>query len=226
MDIKILEQWLILFNTYGWPAVMFIFIIIVWFIPWVKKMQSRDTVVASVDKKEEVERMSNFEIEITNILTEAGKDVDADWAVLWQFHNGTNTVAGLPFIKMSVTNEYAKYGVTPRSEKYQGIPIGVFADAVARIETDGFLRVDLNSEYKAIANSYKTDGVECGYLFRINNVQGNFVGILSVSYRSCVDLNESQINIVKGYGARIAMTMVAMAATFSPRNRRKGDKKD
>jgi hypothetical protein len=221
MNIAQFEQWLKLFNEYTWPAVLFLAILFWWFLPWVKKLVKKSEAPGLADYH--LTEAIECEQAITTLLAQAAVSCGCQWAVLWQFHNGTVSTGGIPFMRMTVTNEFTEMGLFPRGDQYQGIPISVFADALAEISKNGLIRVGMHSQYKAITNSYKAEGVGSGYYFKVTNEKDQFIGVLSVTFRDELVLPEFKVTCLTQFASRLAIVMGKIAANYKKPERRIND---
>jgi hypothetical protein len=218
--ISIIEQ-----HGLSLVALIVLVVFVLW--PWVKGWKQRAEKAAETNETisaDNLELSIAAEVEIMNILAMVASSLGAQWAVLWQFHNGIVTSAEIPFMKLSVTNEFAEEGKNLRGSNYQGIPISVFLDAVMEVKDKTFIKVCLDSQYKSIVNSYKGDGVECGYLFRVNGIRGAMVGILSVSFDKPFELTIEKIEEAKGMSARLSMVLARLSSSLLKYHRRSDDK--
>ena len=145
--------------------------------------------------------------------------------MLWQFHNGTMTSSGAPFIKLSATHEYSINGVQSRSDIYQNIPLSIFSNIISDIKKGGYVRVDRTTGYSTITSVHELCEVGCGYHFRVNDYYGNIVGILSITFiKENVVLTNVQIQEMKEYSNKITILLSKVQLLTGQRNRRKTDK--
>lgn len=223
MDFENVRKWLELIENHGLSLVLLLVIVFLWFVPWVKDLQTKSKKMGATDDHP-LTRTIEIENNITTILAQISKDFECQWATVWQFHNGMLSAGGVPFMKMSVTHEFSVAGVVPRLELYQGIPISVFIDAIKDVEKDGCLHVNMKSKFASIVNSYKRDGVKSGYFVRINSTKGTMIGILSISYNNTYKKHDlERIAELKVYSARIAAHLEELASYYKHPRRREND---
>ena len=220
-----LREWAKLFNEYGWPSILFLMLLFLWFIPWVKSIKNKSE--KNEGQAEYLQKtILGIESDINKILAQIGQELKCQWAVLWQFHNGTMSLGGVPFIKMSVTHEFVAVDYAPRADIYQGMPISVFIDAVIDVQEKGFLKVDLqDKKYQSVVNSYKRDGVGCGYIVSVEDTNSQMLGLLSMTWKmeAMNDLSEAHITSIKGYSARLSMLLRQLSSLFKVPQRRWDD---
>ena len=213
MDITVLEDYLELLNKYGWPAVFFLFGLFVWFIPWIKELKYNSEAKKMIESTDSVSDIIELEKDLTIILGQIANTIKCQWAVIWQFHNGSVSLGKIPFIKMSVTNEYNVAEVNSRGQLYQDLPISLFTDALDVINDKGVLKVNVTgTKYSTITSAYKSDGISCGYFTRLTNAKGKFIGVLSVSFLKDIDLSNDKIIALTGFASRISMCLVKVAS--------------
>lgn len=70
---------------------------------------------------------------LSAVLSGLLQSSEASRASLWQFHNGSATLAGIPFLKTSQTNVAVAPGVASLQEQHQGIPLQLIIDWVPRL---------------------------------------------------------------------------------------------
>jgi hypothetical protein len=220
LTIDEFERWWTAIENHGLSLVLLSALIVFYFIPWIKGM-IRKVENVGADK---LGRTIELERVITLILAQVANEFNCQWAVLWQFHNGSLSASKVPFMRMSVTHEWVAGGHNPRSEMYQSIPISVFIDGVSVIQKKGNLFVTLDSHYPAIVNSYKRDGVTCGIFTRVNDNNGNMMGVLSISFTTPHDeFSTEQIHKLDIYGVRLASLLEQLAIDYKHPRRRSND---
>jgi hypothetical protein len=214
MNASSIAEWLDLFNRYGWPAVMFVFIVFAWFIPWIKKMNARlDNTDQITDKEHDLTMITQCDIEINQLLAQAAVKSGAQRTALWQFHNGGTTIGGVSFVRTSITHEYVTEAVQPMADRYQGLPIGLFADVLGAINENDCVTVEIgNTKHLVVENLYRTEGIACGGFYRMCNSRNLFIGFLAIYYTDCrpitLDINQA----MQGFSSRIAQSLGVLAS--------------
>jgi hypothetical protein len=208
-------------EQHGISLVMLIMIIVLWFIPWVKTMQEKSKREASPTDKEAkmFEDTVVFDMQITGILEELVKEFDAQWVVLWQFHNGVISTAGVPFMKMSVTHETAAPNYGTRGAPYVNIPISIFSEVLAALQKKCFLYVTADGKYSTMTAIYKKEEVNHGYYIKVTNERGSLIAVLSITYSTDTLIKDADIPKVKTYANRIAIMLGQLAVAYPKRNR-------
>jgi hypothetical protein len=217
MTIDELRSLMLLIENHGFTLILLI-AVLVWIVyPILQRGLKPHPDVHTLEQAIEIEKT------IVSVLAQIADEFGAQWSVLWQFHNGAVSVAKVPFVFMSVTHEYSAAGMLPRGPMYKGIPISVFASAVAAIVEKGHLVVTLKSPFQAIVSSYKRDGVKSGVFTRIRSSKGALMGVLSISYsKNRRYPTEKEIADLQVYAARLASLLEQLVSEYRP-HRRIGD---
>jgi uncharacterized membrane protein len=213
-------------EQHGLPLVMLVMIIVVWFIPWVRSMQGSSNRASSPTdlETEQFEKSVIYDMEITQAITDILEEFGAQWAVLWQFHNGVISTAGVPFMKMSVTHEATAPDFEPRGAPYINIPISIFSDALQALQKTPILYVTLEGKYASIANIYRREKVHHGYYIRILNEKERLIAALSLTYAKPHKISEEDYSKVNGYANRISILLAKLAVSY-PKKQRSTDRK-
>jgi hypothetical protein len=90
------------------------------------KVSSRDVEHQRRFRSTLVERMESSS-QITHALDHLLHDLGCDRAYVFQYHNGGENVAGIPFAKCSVTHERVRGGTESRILTWQNLPISLFS---------------------------------------------------------------------------------------------------
>ncbi len=220
MNINNIEVILKLIEKYGLSLVLLVVVVFTWIIPEIKRMRDRD----NHDGNKRLEKTLVIEQSIVNVLNQTINDLNCQWAVVWQFHNGMLSAARVPFMKMSVTHEATANEVISRGESYQGIPIAVFIDAVMAVIENGVLHINLYCPYQSVVNSYKRDGVASGNLAVLKDIKDNTMGILSISYKDrTTPLNNEELEKFKEASVRVSVLLEELAQAYRHPRRRSYD---
>lgn len=227
MDLATIGKIIELIESHGLSLVLLILLLVTFVIPWVVKMQKyyESGRNEGHEESEYIDEIIDLESGIIESLGQLAVEMDGQWATLWQFHNGTSSVDGVPFVKMSITHEFTAGSVRPRFELYQGIPISVFVDAITAIRVEGYLEVDSSSQFKSLVNSYKRDGINHAILIPVKNTAGKMVGILSVAYSKArrVSHTEERKQAMQNSAIGISIQLSQLASFRKRLTRRKDD---
>src|SRR5574340_656515 len=119
-----LDQWLSLIDEHGLPLIALI-VIIIWLKPKIDDLWKR-SFPKPPDVK--VEKLFKTDQEVNQVLAEIITKTGAGWATVWQFHNGSMTMIGVPFLKVSATHTQASRGNRPHAEQFQGLSTSLLGD--------------------------------------------------------------------------------------------------
>jgi hypothetical protein len=220
-----IHQILLEIEQHGLPLVMLVMIIVVWFIPWVKTMQAPQKREAPTALEvEQFEKTVIYDMEITQLLTDLIKEFGAQWAVLWQFHNGVISTAGVPFMKMSVTHEATAPNFEARGAPYINIPISIFSDALAALQKQCVLYISMDSKFTSITGIFKRENVHHGYYIRVLNEKERMIAVLSLTYAKSHKIDDNGCVDLIAYSSRIAILLSKLAMAY-PKKQRAGDRK-
>lgn len=132
------EEVLILVDRYGLPLVVLV-LGAIWLRPKLDRLI--DIVLRTFEKTTTIERKDEEKTrnysenlpayidvagQITRLLRDYMRDVEADRCYVFQYHNGGHNVAGLDFVKCSNTHEVVARGITPQMGNLQSLPISMF----------------------------------------------------------------------------------------------------
>lgn len=167
-NIGLIERFLEIAEKYKFStifksvAIIFIFAITIFFI-------SNPTYIFDIYEEAKEERhkekmelvMKNniiIQTELENLLYKTG----ANRAILLQYHNTKNSLAGLPFIYLTATNECLTYNTTPVSEGYETLKTSLypFVGYLAQYkyfcgDIDGLEKFDKALAYRMRGNDVK-----------------------------------------------------------------------
>ena len=107
-------------------------------------------------------------------------DLKGTKAYVLQYHNGGESVFGIPFAKVSMTNEYCPVGVIREFTSYQNLPLSVYACLSLAANRDGWVAMpDLVSACdNSMAGFFRSRGVESVYVENISDIEGNPLGMI------------------------------------------------
>lgn len=130
-----------------------------------------------------IERRLEMDPAIRSILNDVYSEIDADRTYVCEFHNGTNNLAGLPFLYLDmryevvaigtehVDDEYINFNLT----RYQFVPYaierGYWSGSISEVEL-----ID-----DRFANNLKRDDAEYVAFILIHGTE-NLIGVLGVTY--------------------------------------------
>lgn len=217
MTIEIIDPIVHSIEEHGLSLVLLIFIIVYWFVPWVKRLTKKEETEneyqAILDRRESQQNFTTkifkADSEINIILTEMLAHYEAQWVTLWQFHNGVNSIAGVPFLKISATHERTSNTVSPKAQMFKDMPVSLFLDDNAYlIEKEvASLSVYDNSVNSAIRNLMATNNANKMFIGIVRGVNGCLIGIITMAFVNNVWLSDEDYCQIRSYSSRAAIAL-------------------
>ena len=141
-----------------------------------------------------VERMNNTPL-IQAELDKFRIKTDASWVSIWELHNSTNNLDGMPFLFASLTYESMNPALTPIAEQFDNVRISLYPLASYLREKEMWFG-DVE-ELKDIDNTayYRAKALGIKYLgFRFMEIDGSPNAMMSFAYVEGTDvLSESSL---------------------------------
>lgn len=156
--------------------------------------QARDSIVglitASVERSIQAQHAGALHVQMKQqevlggLLTSVRSSLNAGRASVFQFHNGTNSLKGVPFMFMSETAESIADGVSNEIVRNQHLPYLLAADWMPRLTLNECVAQDSKKANSGLAPEMRRAGTTFAYLcpFFINNDAREPAGFVSVSY--------------------------------------------
>lgn len=150
-----------------------------------------------IDIRKSVKVSEKINEALEQILIEA----NADRVTLYQYHNGSQNLAGIPFAKISSTNEVCNLGIHSLQEETQNIPSGMMVWWIKSVH-DHPLKIPcidcIQEEDRGVYEIYKARGCKSVYSFEITSVKGMPVGYVTIEYlKEPKDLHEDKLETIK-----------------------------
>lgn len=195
-NIGLIERFLQIAEKYKFStifksvAIIFIFAITIFFISNPTYIFDKYEAVKEERHRTKMELvMKNnviIQTELENLLYKTG----ANRAILLQYHNTKNSLAGLPFIYLTATNECLTYNTTPVSEGYETLKTSLypFVGYLAQYkyfcgDIEGLEKFD-----KALA--YRMKGNDVHHLAMCHIDSDIPLGVLVITYTKNVELDK------------------------------------
>lgn len=135
-----------------------------------------------------VERMNNTPL-IQAELDKFKIKTDASWVSVWELHNSTNNLDGMPFLFASLTYESMNPALTPIAEQFDNVRLSLYPLAsflreneMWYGEVEALKEVDNTAYYRAKALGIKYLG------FRLMQIEGSPNAVMSFAYVEGADL--------------------------------------
>ena len=158
-----------------------------------------DAVKAQLELQEKIHdyemslRMKNSAA-LNNTITQLMFETNADRVMLAEYHNGSSSVSGIPFLKWSVTFEAFKdemgYGVANEYQQQQITLYPFLSHIGENYLFRGFVETDLKNIDKSYAYKLLSHGIEYIIVSQIVNDNGSKCGMLILEYTDASVINE------------------------------------
>ena len=131
---------------------------------------------------------------LNNAITQLMFETNADRVMLAEYHNGSSSVSGIPFLKWSVTFEAFKdemgYGVANEYQQQQITLYPFLSHIGENYLFRGFVDTDLKNIDKSYAYKLLSHGIEYIIVSQIVNDNGSKCGMLILEYTDASVINE------------------------------------
>lgn len=119
--------------------------------------------------------------QLDNIIQETG----ADRVFVLQFHNGGHFYPSNKSIaKFSVFYEHLTPGTIPSQQTFQNIPCSLFTKSISELYENGEISCPtLKSETFGLLPVCEQHNSSSFYMIALEDLRGNFIGVLSISYK-------------------------------------------
>lgn len=158
-----------------------------------------DAVKAQLELQEKIHdyemslRMKNSAA-LNSAITQLMFETNADRVMLAEYHNGSASVSGIPFLKWSVTFEAFKdemgYGVANEYQQQQITLYPFLSHIGENYLYRGFVDTDLKNIDKSYAYKLLSHGIEYIIVSQIVNDNGSKCGMLILEYTDASVINE------------------------------------
>lgn len=213
-----------LIEEHGLSLVLLVFMIIFWFVPWVKRLNKKEEIVdeyqAMIDKRESqqalTEKIFKADSEINILIAEMLAHYSAQWVTLWQFHNGVNSIAGVPFLKISATHERTSTTVSPKAHMFKDMPVSLFLDDNAYLIEKEVSSLSLFDEKvnSAIRNLMGTNQCQKMFIGIVRGVNGGLIGVITMAFLQDTWLTDEDYGLIRSYSSRAAIALSNLVTLY------------
>jgi hypothetical protein len=151
----------------------------------------------AIENKEEKTKTEHYEdiqlskrdnIEINNLFSKLVSDEKIDRVILFQLHDGTSNLNGVPFVKFSATNEVVAEQITEYiGDQFYDQILGSYEFLLRRLSANGFVysgSVQKESEKNKIYMRMTKNNAQSVYIRSIYNDQTDMVAFLLIESES------------------------------------------
>ncbi|CAN2042524.1 hypothetical protein GMMP15_840027 [Candidatus Magnetomoraceae bacterium gMMP-15] len=162
--------------------------------------------------KREIDNSLFISNEINNILDLINARLNSDRSWVFQFHNGSAFINGLPYMRVTNTYERCKLGIVPQIKKLQNLPIGAAAFFTRRlfVDKENITLFDINDLIKNNEKDYtsyqilKNQCIKSIYAVSLITLDEAPLGFIGVDYvkEKCL-LDQKNIEFLEEAADRI-----------------------
>jgi hypothetical protein len=188
--------------------------------PWVvSRLRGISSVLSKLmAKDDELRNTMKDRVEIAGKVNDAlefvRRQLGADRAYIFEFHNGSRNLTGIPFAKMSNTYERCAVGIQPEILNLQNLPIGIGYLFIRCITSNEDIHIhDIEmladrdpSTYQLLANQ----GIKSLYAVGIFDFDSTPVGFIGVDFCSQKKiLSTQETNQLRGAAIKLCGLMLS-----------------
>jgi hypothetical protein len=167
-----------------------------------------------VDHKPDLKKSTETSMVINQALDAIIAGHDADRVYLCQYHNGGQNLAGVPFAKVSRTNERVRPGIPQQLPCWQKIPVGMFAFINSQLIERRRLYLPVIEHIQAadpgIYQSWCDAGVQSVYIVGLVDLDKNLIGFIAVEFcRAKCQLTEEDLDSIQATALKICGAIMA-----------------
>ncbi len=159
------------------------------------------TVINGVTKHtigdDENNSLSKIEADINDCLKKTLIKTNSARVCLIRFHNGGRDMNGLSFLKMSMTNETVKLGLSSLIPEFQNLFRSFFSYLCDRLIKEGHCYIDdINMLKDVDTTMYEflfSRDVQSTYSIPIENKNGTVIGFIYIEFTNKMNVNKEQV---------------------------------
>ena len=141
--------------------------------------------------------LSKIEADINDCLKRVLNKTSSSRVCLVRFHNGGRDMNGLSFLKMSMTNESVKLGLSPLMPEFQNMFRSFFSYLCEKLISEGHCYVDdINILKDVDTTMYEflfSRDIQSIYSIPISNKNNTVIGFIYVECSNNTEVNKAQI---------------------------------
>lgn len=150
----------------------------------------------TIDDKEN-DSLSQIETDINECLKRTLIKTNSSRVSLIRFHNGGRDMNGLSFLKMSMTNESVKLGLSSLMPEFQNVFRSFFSYLCDKLIKEGHCYIDDINELKNVDTTmyeflFDRD-VQSIYSVPITNKNNTVIGFIYIEFANHEDVNKEQV---------------------------------
>lgn len=161
-----------------------------------------------------LESIIDFDSSINSLLREALVELNADWAQLWQFHNGMYGIGGTrcPFLRVSITHEVLSIGTQSMYTMFQNIPTAFLGDAIIKMTTtDRSTHKEGTAPTRShVSNIMANFEAKTGHIASVRDQNRSLVALLGIGFKNQRDLTEAESSYLGQIAFQIGVFMIKL----------------
>ena len=148
-------------------------------VTWFKNKYKPESTTSPVDEAIELNSLVDDQLDVIM------EELKCDRVWISQFHNGGHFYpTGKSIQKFSIFYEKVTIDTLPSQHTFQNIPCSLFPKAMSALYKEGEISVpNLESETYDLLAVAKPYGSKSFYLVALDDLQGKFIGVLSVDFK-------------------------------------------
>ena len=155
-------------------------------VTWFKTKYKPESTTSPVDEAIELNSLVDDQLDVIM------EELKCDRVWISQFHNGGHFYpTGKSIQKFSIFYEKVTIDTIPSQHTFQNIPCSLFPKAMSALYKEGEISVpNLESETYDLLAVAKPYGSKSFYLVALDDLQGKFIGVLSVDFKEEYQLSK------------------------------------
>jgi len=149
---------------------------------------------------ERMDKRTDVTPQIQEELDRLRKQYNASWVSIWEFHNNTNNLDGLPFIFVSLNYESMNPALIPIAEQFDDVRVSLYPlvtylrqNEMWYGDVDALREIDNTAYYRAKALGIKYIG------FRIMDIDGTPNAAISFAFVEGSELPENMNSFIQSW---------------------------
>ena len=159
------------------------------------------------NRKDFVSTYIDINLILKDAVRSASGELNAERVAIYVFHNGNQSIHGLPFFKVSCMHEWNKAGSLAmktrayRSVTHQSIPLYLLSDIVESIYSKKYYFVtniqDKLDSVQSLQTFVDHSDIQTMYMLAISDDDDNIAGFVIAEFKEIINLEDEAMNKIK-----------------------------
>ncbi len=159
------------------------------------------------NRKDFVSTYIDINLILKDAVRSASGELNAERVAIYVFHNGNQSIHGLPFFKVSCMHEWNKAGSLAmktrayRSVTHQSIPLYLLSDIVESIYSKKYYFVtniqDKIDSVQSLQTFVDHSDIQTMYMLAISDDDDNIAGFVIAEFKEIINLEDEAMNKIK-----------------------------